>query len=488
MSRKDDCFSEEKRLVDNNIYKYGFEENLYCQKIKEIYKKTYSKEKPLVFIKTYGCQQNVSDSEKYAGMLENMGFSITTEQNFADVILFNTCAIRENAENKAFGNLGWIKNVKNHNPNLFVIICGCMTEQPTVIQKIKDTYSFVDLVFGTHSIQNFPKLFYDVILKRLKPGNDKNKKVYINEKSDIIVEDIPLKRDNHLKAFVSVMYGCNNFCSYCIVPYVRGRERSRKSKEIIKEFKNLVDAGYKDITLLGQNVNSYGRGLEENIDFPGLLKKLDEIPGEYRIRFMTSHPKDASEKLFDVIAESKHIVHHIHLPVQCGSNRILKEMNRKYTKESYLKIIDYARGKMPDITFTSDIIVGFPGETYEEFSETVDLLKKVKFSSLFTFIYSPREGTPAAKLADPVSKEKKTEWLLELLKVQEKISENLCKDMVGKKLKVLAEKFDEKNSLVLCRTNGNTIVEIDSKEDIVGDFLNVEITESGRESLKGKIV
>lgn len=475
-------------LQDTVLYKFGVSEAEKCEKIKDLYFKIYNKKNPLAFIKTYGCQQNVSDSEKYAGMLEKMGFGITDNQDIADVVLFNTCAIRENAENKAFGNLGWIKSIKNNNPNLFVILCGCMTEQPTVIEKIKEKHPFVDLVFGTHSIYKFPDLFYKALAKR-EESDKKHKGVYISEKTDSIAEDFPVRRDNALKAFVSIMYGCNNFCSYCIVPYVRGRERSRSPLEIIKEFKNLVNAGYKDITLLGQNVNSYGRGLDENIDFADLLKKLDEVPGEYRIRFMTSHPKDASKKLFDTIAKSQHIVHHIHLPVQCGSNRILKEMNRKYTKEDYLKIIDYAKNKIPDITFTSDIIVGFPGETYKEFLETLELIKKVKFSSLFTFIYSKRTGTKAAKMEDHISKEEKTKWLLELLDVQKDISENLCKGMVGKTLKVLAESYDEKKSCLFCRTDGNLIVEITGADkSMIGKFLNVLVTNSRQEALIGKII
>ena len=469
------------------IYKYGKEQNVYCQKIKDYYKNTLKIENPKAFVKTYGCQQNVSDSEKYKGMLVNMGFTLTDNQENADVILFNTCAIRENAENKAFGNIGWVKNLKKTNENLFIILCGCMTEQNTIIDKIKSKYGFIDLVFGTHSIHKFPKYFYETILNK-NENQKKSGKNYIKETEDIITEDFPAVRNNNLKAFLPIMYGCNNFCSYCIVPYVRGRERSRNSAEIISEFKKLLENGYKDITLLGQNVNSYGKGLEENINFPKLLKKLDGFEGEYTIRFMTSHPKDATNELFDVISESNHIAHHIHLPVQCGSNKILKEMNRKYTKESYLKIIDYAKSKIPDIVFTSDIIVGFPGETYEDFLETTDLLKKVKFASLFTFIYSPREGTPAAKLLDPISKHEKTAWLLELLKIQEEISENLHKEMIGESLKVLAESFLPETNELLCRTSGNILVEVKGKKDNIGKFLNVLITNSKKESLKGKII
>lgn len=467
-----------------SVYEYGVEQKDYCMKINNLYKSLYKTRTPKAFVKTYGCQQNVSDSEKYIGMLIEMGFEMVFDQNEADVVLFNTCAIRENAENKTFGNLGWIKSIKKVNPNLFVILCGCMTEQESVITKIKNTYNFVDLVFGTHSIHRFPELFY----KSLTEKNEKRRNLCIKENIDSILENAPIKRDSSIKAFLSIMYGCNNFCSYCIVPYVRGRERSREPKEILKEFENLLKAGYKDITLLGQNVNSYGKGLNDEIDFPDLLQKLDDFDGEYRIRFMTSHPKDATKKLFDVIANSKHISHHIHLPVQCGNNRVLKEMNRKYDKESYLKIIDYARSVIPDITFSSDIIVGFPGETYDEFLETVDLIKKVKFSSLFTFIYSPREGTPAALMPDLISKKEKTEWLLELLKVQEKISENLCKDMVGKKFRVLIESFDTNSKSLLCRTDGNIIVTAHGDKNAVGNFATVEVTEFKRELAEGKLL
>ena len=468
-----------------DIFRYGLAEIHYCEKIKEMYKSKISGRKPKVYIKTYGCQQNVSDSEKYLGIFLQMGFDITENQENADVVLFNTCAIRENAENKAFGNLGWIKSLKDKNKDLFVIVCGCMTEQKVILDKIKLKYKFIDLIFGTHSINDFPKLFFESLEKKQKNSKDV---IYIENKNDIIFEDTPLKRDTRLKAFVSIMYGCNNFCSYCIVPYVRGRERSRNSKDIIKEFKELLDAGYKDITLLGQNVNSYGKGLEEEIDFPKLLQKLDSFDGEYRIRFMTSHPKDATNELFDVISTSKHIVHHIHLPVQSGSNNILLKMNRKYTKESYLKIVDYARKKIPDISFTSDIIVGFPNETYEEFLETIDLIKRVEFSSLFTFIYSKREGTPAAKMPDDVTKEEKTKRILELLEIQKEISENLCKNMIGKELRVLAESFDEKSQKLLCRTSSNIIVETTGEKEFIGNFLNVKIVDSKKESLIGILI
>lgn len=463
-----------------NTYIYGKEELDYIKKLKEIFAR---KESPKAYIRTYGCQQNVSDSEKYRGMLEKAGFTFLEDYQDADVILFNTCAVRENAENKVFGNIGRIKAVKKANPNAVVVLAGCMTEQESIAKKISEVYTFVDIVLGTKQIQSFPKILCDFILNR--PVKNKHAVIYTS-KEDPILEDFPMKRNNKIKAFVSIMSGCNNFCSYCIVPYVRGRERSRNPEAIIKETQGLLNAGYKDITLLGQNVNSYGKDLGEGIDFCYLLKKLDALEGDFKLRFMTSHPKDATKELFDVIAGSKHISKHIHLPVQCGSNRVLKEMNRKYTKEDYLKKIEYAKSIMKDVSFTSDIIVGFPGETYEEFLETVDLIKKVEFSSLFTFIYSKRQGTPAAKMPDNVSKKEKTSWLLELLKVQEEISENLCKKMVGNEEKVLAESFE--NGVLSCRTDGNIVVKVPSEKDLTGQFVKIKITDSSRESLQGKII
>lgn len=463
-----------------NTYIYGKEELDYIKKLKEIFA---GKENPKAYIRTYGCQQNVSDSEKYRGMLEKAGFTFLEDYKDADVILFNTCAVRENAENKVFGNIGRIKAVKKANPNAVVVLAGCMTEQESIAKKISEVYTFVDIVLGTKQIQSFPKILCDFILNR--PVKNKHAVIYTS-KEDPILEDFPMKRNNKIKAFVSIMSGCNNFCSYCIVPYVRGRERSRTPEAIIKETQELLSAGYKDITLLGQNVNSYGKDLGGGIDFCYLLKKLDALEGDFKLRFMTSHPKDATKELFDVIAGSKHISKHIHLPVQCGSNRVLKEMNRKYTKEDYLKKIEYAKSIMKDVSFTSDIIVGFPGETYEEFLETVDLIKKVEFSSLFTFIYSKRQGTPAAKMPDNISKKEKTSWLLELLKVQEEISENLCKKMVGNEERVLAECFE--NGVLSCRTDGNIVVKVPSEKDLTGQFVKIKITDSSRESLKGKII
>jgi len=476
---------EELKLpITFSVYNYGEQQREYCKKIKKIYKDLFKIQSPVAYVKTYGCQQNVSDSEKYKGMLSEMGFNISEDCENANIMLFNTCAIRENAENKVFGNIGRVKFLKKKNPNMIIILCGCMTQQQNICEKLKSTYSFIDIVFGTHEAHKFPEIIYNFLnSKELKSPNK-----YIFLKQDSIFEGAPLKRSSKIKAFVSVMSGCNNFCSYCIVPYVRGRERSREPENIVSECKSLIDSGYKDITLLGQNVNSYGKNLDNNISFPDLLKRLDSFEGEYKLRFMTSHPKDATHELFDTIAKSQHISHHIHLPVQCGSNRVLEKMNRKYTKESYIDIINYARKKIPDVSFTSDIIVGFPGETYEEFLETVDLIKKVRFSSLFTFIFSPRLGTPAHSLKDEISKEEKTKWLLELLKVQERISEEIRSEMVGRIERVLAETYCADQKYLMCRTDGSIIVKVPSEKNLSGEFLDVKIIDHSRESLLGRII
>ena len=433
------------------------------------------------FIKTYGCQQNASDGEKLSGMLESMGYFIVKNQEKADVIVINTCAVRETAENRIFGNIGALKSLKKEKPNLIIAVCGCMTEQKEEIEEIKKSYPFVDLVFGTHSLNRFPELIEEAIKskKRIFIDSDLDEKIY---------EGLPVKRAGKVKAFVPIMYGCDNFCSYCIVPYVRGRERSRKQQDIMHEVKNLIENGYKDIMLLGQNVNSYGKNLEEKVNFAELLYKIDSIPGDYRIRFMSSHPKDATEELIDVISESRHICRSFHLPFQSGSNRVLKAMNRKYTREDYLKIISYAKKKIPNLSLSSDVIVGFPGETYSEFQETLSLIKEVQFTSLFTFIYSPRKGTPAALAPDPIPKEEKTKWLLELLKVQEEISFKIYKNMLGKTFKVLIESKGENKNILLARTESNLTMEIQSEGDLIGEFKNAKVIYASGRTLKGEII
>lgn len=434
---------------------------------------------PLAYIRTYGCQQNVADSEKIKGLLERMGFQFTETEEDADFILFNTCAVREHAEDRVFGNVGALKNSKRRHPSQIIAVCGCMMEQEHAAERIRKSFPFVSLVFGTHMIHRLPELLYETITG--------GRRVFARGgESPAIPEGLPVHRDSRFKAWLTVMYGCDNFCSYCIVPYVRGRERSRSPQAIVEEFRALVAEGYKDITLLGQNVNSYGKGLEDPISFAELLRRLDETEGDYRIRFMTSHPKDATHELFDTIAASKHISHHVHLPFQSGNDRVLREMNRRYDREKYLSLVSYAKQKIPDLSLTSDVIVGFPGETYEEFCDTLSLIREVGFTSLFTFIYSPREGTRAAKMDDPISHEEKARWMAELLRTQEEISTVRCAAMVGRTERVLVEGINEKTGLLECRTDGNLIVETEGSAERIGSFADVAITSAGNFILRGR--
>ena len=408
---------------------------------------------PLAYVHSYGCQQNVADGEKIKGVLLDIGYGLCDSPELADLILFNTCAVREHAEQRVFGNVGALKKYKQAKPGLIIGLCGCMPQQPQVVDKIRASYPYVDLVFGVNRIDLLPQLLTEKLegKKRvlLEPG----------ERPEV-VEQIPAKRDSSYRAWLPIMNGCDNFCSYCIVPYVRGREHSRKPQDILQEFRGLVEAGYKEITLLGQNVNSYGKGLEEECDFADLMNLLCTVPGEYHIRFMTSHPKDATHKLIDTIAAQDHICNHIHLPVQCGSDRLLKEMNRHYTVEKYLGLIDYACKKIPDVTFSSDIIVGFPGETEEDFQGTLDLIRKVEYMQLFTFIYSKRTGTPAALLPDETTHEEKTERMARLLAAQEEIAFKLTAQQVGKRQIALAEGPGRNPGTVNFRLRNNLVVEI----------------------------
>ena len=387
----------------------------YSQKVFGILSARFPAGKPKAFVHTYGCQGNVADSEHIKGLLVEMGYTMCDSTDDADLILYNTCAIREHAEDRVFGNVGALKKLKKEKPHLIIALCGCMMQQEHIASKIKQSYPFVNLVFGTHSLHKLPEL----LSKLLCTG----KRVFSVDDSDgVIAEGLPNYRDSGENAWLPIMYGCNNFCTYCIVPYVRGRERSRNPEIIIKEAKELVSQGYKKITLLGQNVNSYGKGCSFDMSFSQLVKEIDSIEGDFTFDFMTSHPKDCSFELIDTLAQCKHFCGHLHLPVQSGNNRILKEMNRHYTREQYLELISYVKDKIPDADITTDIIVGFPGETYDEFLDTVSLIKEVKYGSMFTFIYSPRKGTPAAQLPDPFTKEEKTKWFMELLRVQEAIS------------------------------------------------------------------
>ncbi len=435
---------------------------------------------PLAAIHTYGCQQNVADSEKIKGILAQAGFDFTEDNEKADFILFNTCAVREHAEDRVFGNVGALKALKKRHPSILIALCGCMMEQQHIADKIYKSFPFVGLVFGTHCLHILPELMYRSLLD--------GKRVFLRGNDDgALHEGLPVKRDCSFKAWLPIMYGCNNFCTYCIVPYVRGRERSRQSSAILSEARSMINSGCKDITLLGQNVNSYGRGLEEKISFSDLLLKIDEIDGEYWLRFMTSHPKDCTPALIDAIAESRHISSHLHLPVQCGSDRILKAMNRRYDRKKYIEIVNYARERIPEISLTSDIIVGFPGETYEDFKQTLSLVREVEFTSLFTFIYSPRVGTPAAQMPDPVSYEEKSKWFSELLEVQSEIAAKRCASMVSKTYMVLVESENAKTGELTARTSGNIIVEFKGDKSLIGSFCRVRITSAKNWILKGEL-
>lgn len=455
----------------------------YMGQIAEIMQVRRRGEVPMALVRTYGCQQNVADSEKIMGFLSQMGFSFTEDPEQADFIAFNTCAVRGHAENRVFGNVGALKDLKRRHPSLLVAVCGCMMEEREASEHIRRKFPFVGLIFGTHVLHRFPELLWTALTdsRRVMERGD--------EQEDAeIVEGLPVYRDSSVRAWLTVMYGCDNFCSYCIVPYVRGRERSRRPEAVLEEFRGIVALGYHDITLLGQNVNSYGKKLPVPVSFSQLLRMLDEVEGDYRLRFMTSHPKDATHELIDTMAAGRHISHHLHLPVQSGSDRILREMNRGYTKEKYLALVEYAKKKIPDLSLTTDIIVGFPGETYEEFRETVELVKEVGYTSLFTFIYSPREGTRAAKLPDPVPLEEKTRWLQELCAEQERISAGRCASEIGRVRRVLVEEHSPKTGLFSGRTDGNVIVNFPGKADMVGNFADVKITSARNWILGGEIV
>lgn len=464
---------------NNLIENISAKQNEYISLIAEIMEIRKRGEKPLAYIRTYGCQQNVADSEKIKGMLANAGFGFVDAPDDADFILFNTCAVREHAEDRVFGNVGALKALKRRHPQILIALCGCMMEQEHIANRIYKSFPFVGLVFGTHSLHHFPELVYNALVngKRIfERGNDDNK----------LYEGMPVKRDGTFKGWLPIMYGCNNFCTYCIVPYVRGRERSREKNVIVSEAREMIADGYKDITLLGQNVNSYGKTIENGVNFSQLLKEIDSLDGDYWLRFMTSHPKDCSKELIDTIANGTHISRHLHLPFQSGSDRILKAMNRHYDRKKYMEIINYAKEKIDGLSLTSDIIVGFPGETYEDFKETLSLIREVEFTSLFTFIFSPRVGTPAAKMDDSVPYSEKSKWFQELLAVQEEIAAKRCASMVGNVEKVLVE--DEgKNGILNGRTSGNIIVELEAPKDTIGTFQNVKITNARNWILKGKI-
>jgi len=430
-------------------------------------------------VETYGCQQNEADSERIRGLLAQCGYGFAQEAEGADVVVMNTCAIREHAEQRVFGNLGALTHTKRRHPGQKIFLCGCMAGQTVVTDRIKKSYPHVDGVFSTHHLWQFPELLWRVLTT--------GKRVFfVEDGTGAVVEGLPVRRDSSLKAWVSIMYGCNNFCTYCIVPYVRGRERSREPEEILEECRALVAQGYKDITLLGQNVNSYGKDLGRNMDFADLLDLIAQIPGDFLIRFMTSHPRDAGPKLFDTMAKHPKIAKQLHLPVQCGSDRVLKAMNRHYDRARYLELVRYAREKMPELVLTSDVIVGFPGETQEEFEETLSLVEEVRYDALFTFIFSPRPGTPAAKLPDPVSRGEKNQWFDRLCALQNGISEEKHRAYVGRRYRVLIDGTE--NELLTARTEGGRLVRLAGSPDLVGEYREAEITGSTTWSLTGILV
>ncbi len=425
--------------------------------------------KPTCCVTTFGCQMNARDSEKLVGILEAVGYEMIESEN-ADFVIFNTCTVRDNANQRVYGRLGELNGHKRHNPHMKIALCGCMMQEPTVIEKIQKSYPFVNLIFGTHNIFKFAELLCTMF------ENDRMT-VDIWQDTETIVEDLPKRRKYPFKSGINIMFGCNNFCSYCIVPYVRGRERSRHPEEIIREIKNLVADGVVEIMLLGQNVNSYGKNLEEPISFAKLLKEIEQIEGLQRIRFMTSHPKDLSDELIEVMQQSKKICRHLHLPLQSGSTKILEKMNRRYTKEQYLALVNKIRTRIPDMAITTDIIVGFPGETPEDLEETIDVVRQVKYDNAFTFIYSKRTGTPAASM-EQVPQEQVKDGFDRLLKaVQECAREQVAKYR-GSVMEALIEEVNENNpSLVTGRLSNNTIVHLPGTADMIGQICQVSLDE-----------
>ena len=437
---------------------------------------------PLAFVDTYGCQQNEADSERIRGYLEKMGFGFTGSEEEARIIVINTCAIREHAEQRVFGNVGALVHGKRRHPEQLICLCGCMVQQPRVSQKLRESYRHVDLVFGPHALWKFPEMVHTLLTRR-------GRMFLTPDEPGSIAEGIPVVRQDRVKAWVSIMYGCNNFCSYCIVPYVRGRERSRRPEDILDEVGRLVKEGYKDITLLGQNVNSYGRDLAEPLDFAELLERVNAIPGDFLIRFMTSHPKDATLKLFQAMAECRKVAPVLHLPFQAGNDRVLKVMNRRHTRAEYLEKIRQLKELIPDIVLTSDIIVGFPGETAEEFEDTLRVLEEVRFDALFTFIYSPRPGTPAAEMDDPMPREEKLANFNRLTALQDSISEEKHAAYVGKTVRCLLDGLsDDERYDLTARTPGNRLVRVVGEPAALGQFRDVKITGANKWSLFGELV
>ena len=436
---------------------------------------------PLAFVETYGCAQNENDSERICGMLSDMGYGFCDSAEDADLVLYNTCAVRENAELRVFGNLGALKHIKRKKPSMIIGVCGCMMQQEHIAEQIKKKYKHVDMVFGTHVVYRFPQILNDVIAS--------GRVVDIEDSEGRIFEGITSKRQAPPLAKIPIMYGCNNFCTYCIVPYVRGRERSRSVQNILSEVREVAAQGYCEVMLLGQNVNSFGKDLDEPVTFAQLLEEVCKIEGIERIRFMTSHPKDISDELIEVMAKEDKICKQLHLPVQCGSDRILKKMNRSYTREKYLEIVRKVREKMPDIVLTSDVIVGFPGETNQDFEETMSILKEVEYDMIFSFIYSKRKGTPAAEMEDCLTDEEKHRNFERMVEFQNGISKKKNDAYFGKHEKVLVEGLSKTNPEFLSgRTDGGKIVNFKGNVNLVGKIVNVKITEVKTWSLLGELV
>ena len=421
-------------------------------------------------VHTFGCQMNARDSEKLLGILTDIGY-VETEDEHADFVIYNTCTVRENANNKVYGRLGYLSNFKKKNPHMMIALCGCMMQEPTVVEKIRKSYRFVDLVFGTHNIYKFAEL----LCNRMESDS---MIIDIWKDTDKIVEDLPIRRKFSFKSGVNIMFGCNNFCSYCIVPYVRGRERSREPKDIIREIEGLVADGVCEVMLLGQNVNSYGKTLEDNVTFAELLSEIAKVDGLERIRFMTPHPKDLSDELIEVIRDNPKVCNHIHLPLQSGSSRLLKLMNRQYTKEHYLELVDKIRKTIPDISITTDIIVGFPGETEEDFEDTLDVVRKAKYDSAYTFIYSKRTGTPAAKMDGQVPEDVVKERFNRLLQTVSETSHEHIKRYEGCNMDVLVEDIDDHDSDFLTgRMTNNILVHFKGDKELIGTVVNVHMDE-----------
>ena len=450
------------------------------QKIKELHAQ---RGKPVrALVDTFGCQQNVADSQHIMGMLEAMGCTFVTAPEEADIVVLNTCAIRDHAEKRVYGTLGALTHTKKADPEQIICLCGCMAQRPEVAEKVRRSYRHVDLVFGPQALWKFPELLYQVYTRRGRVFS-------VEDEHGSIAEGMPVVREGRTRAWVSIMYGCNNFCSYCIVPYVRGRERSREPARILEEVRQLAAEGYKEITLLGQNVNSYGKDLDTPWDFADLLSELDQIDGDYLLRFMSSQPKDASYKLFDTMARCGHVAKQLHLPVQSGCDRVLRAMNRPYDKARYLDLITYARKVMPDLVLTSDVIIGFPGETEAEAMETVALVEQVRFDALFTFIFSPRPGTPAAGMDDPVPRSEKQKWFDRLCDTQNRISEEIHAGYVGSTLRCLIDgQSDDSRWPLTARTAGGRLVHLVGDPAAVGTYRDVKITDSNTWALFGELV